>query len=382
MNDRTPIPHDKLERMRESIGLDEQALSVLEPHREKLRARAGDFARHLYDTFMAMPETRRYLENEAVPGRMLAIWTHWFKTVLAATGSRELVDYLWRVGLRHVEVGLDQSYSNLGFAVAKKYCQELVKDAVPDEEAARVAGVVDRLLEYCLLVETSAYVETSTRCDIEIMRGIADRLRNPVTIIGGNVHRLMKHAASAGDTEGLETVLGEVRRLERLMGDIKTYVGMFETEPLFRKIPLEAALERAISSLGELARQRGVSVEAAVADDARWVKGDPANVEHILFYVLENAVEAASGEEPLVRVLAAGSSEPCPCVEVEFFNTGTAPSPEETERMLLPFYSTKPEGTGFGLPIVILAVRRGLGRLRMEPAAGGTRVVVTLPVAT
>jgi signal transduction histidine kinase len=50
------------------------------------------------------------------------------------------------------------------------------------------------------------------------------------------------------------------------------------------------------------------------------------------------------------------------------------------EQLLSPFFSTKLKGTGFGLPIAQVVVRKHLGRLEIRPLPGkGTSVVVSLP---
>jgi signal transduction histidine kinase len=54
---------------------------------------------------------------------------------------------------------------------------------------------------------------------------------------------------------------------------------------------------------------------------------------------------------------------------------------DDLGKLFSPFYTTKAEGTGFGLPIAAEAARNNLGRIRLEPAKGeGTRVVLTLPL--
>jgi len=51
------------------------------------------------------------------------------------------------------------------------------------------------------------------------------------------------------------------------------------------------------------------------------------------------------------------------------------------ENLFVPFYSSKPLGTGFGLPIAELAARKNLGDLSLEPVPEqGTRCVVKLPI--
>ena len=53
-------------------------------------------------------------------------------------------------------------------------------------------------------------------------------------------------------------------------------------------------------------------------------------------------------------------------VEVEIFNNGKSPNLEDMDNLFVPFYSSKPYGTGFGLPIAQLAAKKNMGELYLE----------------
>ena len=41
-----------------------------------------------------------------------------------------------------------------------------------------------RLFDLCLLIETDAFLSSSSRCELDVMAGVAHQVRNPLTIIG------------------------------------------------------------------------------------------------------------------------------------------------------------------------------------------------------
>jgi signal transduction histidine kinase len=112
------------------------------------------------------------------------------------------------------------------------------------------------------------------------------------------------------------------------------------------------------------------------------VLGDREQFRIMFKHLLENSLEAMDPAEPLVTVSSSVREGSPAFLTVEIFNTGTPPSPEMTDKLFTPFYSSKPLGTGFGLPIARLVVRKVQGNVELEPVPGrGTRTLVKLPMA-
>jgi signal transduction histidine kinase len=92
-------------------------------------------------------------------------------------------------------------------------------------------------------------------------------------------------------------------------------------------------------------------------------------------------MEAAGKEKAFVSISSQLEDTPPRNVRIELFNSGEPPV-DESERLFTPFFSTKTEGTGFGLPIARLAARKHHGTLAIHGEKGeGTRVVISLPAA-
>jgi signal transduction histidine kinase len=69
-------------------------------------------------------------------------------------------------------------------------------------------------------------------------------------------------------------------------------------------------------------------------------------------------------------------------VVVEVVDDGAGIAPEDRDRIFLPFFTTKPAGTGLGMSIVKKIVDLHGGDIAIESAPGrGTRVRISLPAA-
>jgi two-component system sensor histidine kinase HydH len=65
---------------------------------------------------------------------------------------------------------------------------------------------------------------------------------------------------------------------------------------------------------------------------------------------------------------------------VEVIDNGSGIAPENREKIFLPFFTTKPSGTGLGMAIVKKIVDLHGGDVGVESAPGsGTRVRISLP---
>ena len=73
---------------------------------------------------------------------------------------------------------------------------------------------------------------------------------------------------------------------------------------------------------------------------------------------------------------------PLTTVIVDVADDGPGVPPELTDRIFNPFFTTKPQGSGLGLPIVRKIVDAHDGRIDLYSSSSGTRFRVTLPVST
>ena len=88
-------------------------------------------------------------------------------------------------------------------------------------------------------------------------------MRNPLTVIGGNIMRLQKKVDPASPLHRTyETILKENERLEAMVRDAATYSELYQKEPAISEVSLESVISRALKILilnGCLTREQNVS---------------------------------------------------------------------------------------------------------------------------
>jgi signal transduction histidine kinase len=108
---------------------------------------------------------------------------------------------------------------------------------------------------------------------------------------------------------------------------------------------------------------------------------DAEQIRRVVVNLMDNAADAM--ENSLVKeiIIATRSDPQRAVVEAEISDTGCGVSPEDKEKLFLPYFSTKDRGTGLGLAIVNRIVAEHHGSIRVEENDPlGTRFVLELPL--
>jgi signal transduction histidine kinase len=156
--------------------------------------------------------------------------------------------------------------------------------------------------------------------------------------------------------------------------------GSLERETLFEKISLADLLDDLFKKLFAHGRYARPRIDMDIRPDAAYILADRLDMEALFSHLLENSIEALEGENARIEISTAIEGVRPHSITVTIFNTGAPIKEEEIAKLLSPFYSTKPNGTGFGLAIARQAARNNMGWMRLAAVKGeGTRAVLSLP---
>jgi signal transduction histidine kinase len=128
--------------------------------------------------------------------------------------------------------------------------------------------------------------------------------------------------------------------------------------------------------------RRQIQVELLLPDQAVVLMADPILLRHALFNLLVNAAQATEGEGAIVIGLQAQSHPEtgAPGWVLSVRDHGKGIAPEILGKVFTPFFTTRHEGTGLGLPVVQHVALLHHGFVSVENLAeGGTQFAVWLP---
>ncbi len=211
----------------------------------------------------------------------------------------------------------------------------------------------------------------------ELAAAIAHEVRNPLAVIVNAVAGLRRSGLRDEDRNMLLGIVDEeAARLNRLVTDLLRYA-----RPV--------SVKRALVSLPEMVR-RAESAAMEEHEVVVGIDGDPddynvwadAGLLRLVFdNLVENALQAMPGGGRLSVHLARGPAEPRPTACIEIVDTGHGMETQVLERAVDPFFTTRPSGTGLGLPIVERIMDAHEGRVEIDSEPGkGTTVRLFVPI--
>lgn len=221
--------------------------------------------------------------------------------------------------------------------------------------------------------EIEAVIAERTRAGMALR--IAHEVRNPVTIIGGMVRRLLN--AYPAEEEGrlkLSHILDQARRLENLVSKFESVRP--ESKKIFAPLDLNPIVAEAVESLQKEARVKEVSLMPALSQTPLFFHGNSSLIKIALAHLLRNAVNACGKKN---RIIIATEMTSAGC-QVTITDDGPGISKEMLEVIFDPYLHINRQSTGLGLPYVKQIINEHMGTVTITSEQGkGTTVLIVLP---
>lgn len=215
-----------------------------------------------------------------------------------------------------------------------------------------------------------------------VVASIAHEIRNPLGIIRSSAELLQRRSAGAdaGTKRILQAIYDESVRLSQTVNDFLDYAR--PRQPRNDPVDARLVLNQATGFLeGEFARH-GITVENDVPEGLL-ITGDKDLLYRAFYNILVNSQQAMT-ESGSIRILGRQVKDVPDigaAVELQFIDTGPGFDESSMENLLDPFFTTKEDGTGLGLPIVQSIILGHGGQLKLANSAQGGAVVTVLLAA-
>ncbi|MGQ9498960.1 MAG: sensor histidine kinase [Dissulfurimicrobium sp.] len=229
------------------------------------------------------------------------------------------------------------------------------------------------------LLQLSQDLETMARehTTIQMALRIADRIRNPVAVIGGLIRAIIKKEPSVGPEtiRKLEAIQQNIIKLEEF---VKGFEDIAEKEVRsFLKEDIKAIVSEVLRTWQPSLLKKGVRLMADMPEESIEIMANRRVLKTALLHILRNALEASpSGGTVHVKIMR---QEGKPVVIIS--DNGPGIPPDVRKRLFVTPVTTKPEGTGLGLFLVKEIIEEHQGEIEIDSEAGkGTTVTCRFPV--
>jgi two-component system, NtrC family, nitrogen regulation sensor histidine kinase NtrY len=219
-------------------------------------------------------------------------------------------------------------------------------------------------------------VELAAQADL--VRVLTHEIMNsmtPVVSLAGSAAQLIARVERRDDPD-LDDARLAIETLARRASGIMHFVQAYRT---FSRVPAVQRQRIAAREWSqEIARLFGAtdagsrtSLDVSVDPPETQIDGDPDLLAQVVLNLLKNGAEAASGHAAAPRVALKIGPLPAGRTRIAVQDNGAGIDPAMAEEIFLPFYTTKPGGTGVGLSLARRIMAAHGGHITLGSSADG-----------
>ncbi|MFH1687212.1 MAG: ATP-binding protein [bacterium] len=211
----------------------------------------------------------------------------------------------------------------------------------------------------------------------EMAGGLAHQLRNSLGAIVGYATLITRKLRRQNmDASSAEALVQESKEAEALIKRFLHFARPFDYQP--QPVDLAELVADLIKSLEVREDFKDISIQSDIRLDCP-VTADSLLLKQALLNLIENAAKAYEGCPGVVMVSAVREKNQA---VIRIKDQGCGIAPEDLEKVYTPFYSSRPSGSGLGLPLVAKIVELHEGHLDVRSELGqGTVFCLSLLVA-
>jgi len=410
----TRKPETFFEEMKRYVGFSREDARLLEAVGTRMDPYLPEMSERFYDQITEHPEAGKvFTGGQEQIDRLKRTLQVWAKRLFRGPFDEEYAAERYKIGVRHVLIGLPQRYMISAMGVVRTHLQESLGKVFPSDpeqlEITRLA--LDKILNIDLNMMCESYFQESIRhlrdlnrrleranlelaelshVKTEFLATTSHELRTPLNSILGFTRLILDGLCDSRDEERelLRDVYSSAEHLLSIVNDLLD-VAKIEAGKLRlarETVDLKAVIQeaKAVVSLQSAAKHLTL-VDETEASLLPPVMGDPARAKQVLINILSNSIKFTDKGWITLR----GRSFPeRGFVELEVQDTGIGIAPAKQAHLFEKFqqldssFTRQQGGSGLGLSICRSLVEMMGGRIRVWSAGigCGTTVTFSLPV--
>jgi hypothetical protein len=215
----------------------------------------------------------------------------------------------------------------------------------------------------------------------EMAAGLAHEIKNPLAGIGGAIDVLADdYPEDDPRREVMAQIQKQVSRLNKTVTDL-LYFGR-PGEPEFTYIDINNLIKQTQLFASQHPEAKNINWIEELTRDLPLVWGDQKQIQQVLLNLMINGLQAMQDGGVLTVQTEPFSRDGRSWIRVDVSDTGPGIPESEVKKIFTPFYTSKTEGTGLGLPICQQLMEANGGSLKViSPVGQGACFTLELPAA-
>ncbi len=207
----------------------------------------------------------------------------------------------------------------------------------------------------------------------ELATGIAHEIRNPMGIIKTISQTLQEENDNESLLEGLEIIVNEIDRANRVIDGILNFAKPTENE--MKKISLNELLQEVLMITDKYVDKQNVGIDLYLENEISII-ADKEKLLQVFINLIFNATQAMEKGGKITIT----TDQRDKGVNISFKDTGIGIKKEDIKKIFNPFFTTKEKGVGLGLSVSDRIIQDHGGYIIIDSIEGqGTQVDIYLP---
>lgn len=226
----------------------------------------------------------------------------------------------------------------------------------------------------------------------ELATGMAHEINQPLNTISLSIDNIIYSIDNKTLTEAylktkINKVFDNISRIKNIIDHVRTF-SRDQDDLIQSEIDINSSINNSISMITEQMNHRGISLDVNSPDELPRLKGNTHRLEQVMLNLLINAKDALEEKEQKLdksfnKRIEISVHKTINQVILEVKDNGIGIPSENIDKILLPFYTTKPEGegTGLGLSISYGIIKELNGELEIQSEVlKGTTIRIVIPI--
>ncbi len=178
------------------------------------------------------------------------------------------------------------------------------------------------------------------------------------------------------DEDDLESIHSAMETIETRSRGLLNFVEIYRNltripKPNFRYFAVKELFERAHELLRPRLEKVGVDCSCKVFPEELMLLADPDLIDQVVINLMLNAIDAVKDQaDPRISIVA--STNLNNRITIDFADNGTGITPDLMDKIFMPFFTSKKEGSGIGLSLSrqIMQMHKGAISVKSKPGEG------------